>query len=427
MEQYEARRKDFKRLSRKSKPRLEGLEDRFLLYSTTGGAFAQPDRITFSFVPDGTNIGGTASSLYSTLNSQVPNWQSVFQQAAAIWEQVANVNLVMVADNGAPLGGGSYQQGDPNNGDIRISAIPLASNTLASAFVPPPFNGGPNADDVVINSNQNWNPHGGFDLLTVAIHEFGHALGMGHATAANADMYGYYTSAKPTLSTDDTSGIRSIYGVRQADAWTTIYQNTTITSAADITSQIGTNGQIALTNLDITAPTAASWFKVTVPASTTGSMTVTMQSTNISELSPRVQVYNSSQVSLGYATDAGSYGSTVRLTLTNVVPGQVYYIKAGAASSGATGAGDYALQLNFGSGTQLAIVPPNALIADQPDMGGGTMGNEGHGHNQHDPNAISIGSVTGKGDSLTVRPVVVRQHAHPSGPGSFGHHHKHHP
>lgn len=169
MQHFGARQKGETRRLRKSKPRLEGLEDRFLLYSTTGGAFALPDRITFSFAPDGTDVGGTPSSLYSTFNGQVSNWQGVFQQAAAIWEQVANINLVMVSDNGAPMGSGNYRQGDPNNGDIRISAIPQGSSTLASAFMPPSLNGGPVADDIVFNSNQNWTSRNGYDLSLIHI------------------------------------------------------------------------------------------------------------------------------------------------------------------------------------------------------------------------------------------------------------------
>ena len=48
-------------------PRIEGLEDRKLLYATLGGSFAFGSRITYSFAPDGTNIGGIPSALFSTM------------------------------------------------------------------------------------------------------------------------------------------------------------------------------------------------------------------------------------------------------------------------------------------------------------------------------------------------------------------------
>jgi hypothetical protein len=385
---------------------MEDLEDRMLLYSATGGSWTHPDRITYSIVPDGTSIGGTSSALYSTFNSQSPSWHAAIQQAAAVWEQVANINLVEVSDNGAALGAGSYQQGDPNNGDIRISAIPLAPGTLASAFLPPAFNGGPDAGDIIFNSSQNWSSSG-YDVQTVAIHELGHALGMGHSAITAADMYSSYTAVKQSLNSDDVSGIQSIYSTRQPDAWTATYSNTTKANAADITSQLGSNGQATLTNLDIVGSSTANWFKVTVPSSTTGNFTVTMQSTNLSELSPRVQVYNAAGTSLGYSTAPNTYGSTVSLTLTGVTAGTTYYVKAMAANSGATGAGDYGLQLNFGSGSMSAITPPSTQVANQADVGGGSL-NELALDPTTGLDLIAIGSVTGAGDNMTIASAKIR-------------------
>ena len=57
--------------TRAVRPRLEGLEDRFLLYATTGTQWAKPKLITYSFVPDGTSIGGVPSNLQQTLNAQL--------------------------------------------------------------------------------------------------------------------------------------------------------------------------------------------------------------------------------------------------------------------------------------------------------------------------------------------------------------------
>ena len=37
---------------------IECLEDRILLYSTTGDVWTYGSRITYSFIPDGTSVGG---------------------------------------------------------------------------------------------------------------------------------------------------------------------------------------------------------------------------------------------------------------------------------------------------------------------------------------------------------------------------------
>ena len=54
----------------------------------------------------------------------------------------------------------------------------------------------------------------GTNLLWVATHEFGHALGLDHSEVRDAIMYPYYTGyvAGMQLHSDDIAGIRSLYG-----------------------------------------------------------------------------------------------------------------------------------------------------------------------------------------------------------------------
>ena len=54
----------------------------------------------------------------------------------------------------------------------------------------------------------------GTNLLWVATHEFGHALGIHHSDVRNAVMYPYYTGYKPGfgLQNDDIAAIQSLYG-----------------------------------------------------------------------------------------------------------------------------------------------------------------------------------------------------------------------
>ncbi|MGO8897903.1 MAG: hypothetical protein ACLQU5_06080, partial [Isosphaeraceae bacterium] len=55
---------------RPARPLLESLEDRLLLYSAYGGTWAFGSRITYSFMPDGTSVGGTPSALFQTMNAK---------------------------------------------------------------------------------------------------------------------------------------------------------------------------------------------------------------------------------------------------------------------------------------------------------------------------------------------------------------------
>jgi hypothetical protein len=354
---------------RHTRPILEGLEERQLLSTTDGGQWTHPNLITYSFMPDGTNVGGSPSTLFKTMNAYASTtaWEQAIEKAAAVWQQVANINLAQVPDNGEPDGAAGDQQGDPNVGDLRIGAVPEQNGALGLAFYPPPVNGGTDAGDILFNSSVAWGSKG-YDLETVALHEFGHALGMGGSQTQAAVMYEYYSGAKSALNADDSTGLQGIYGAVPAAPGT----NHAASTATNITPGINSLGQVASASHNITSSTQNDWYVVTVPSNTTGKMVVSVQSSKLSSLSPRVTVYNGSQVGLGQTSLANSFGATATYTVNNVTPGQVYYIRASAANTGPGSNGAYGLLVNFGSTTQAAIVPPSTAVASQPDQGGGS-------------------------------------------------------
>lgn len=354
---------------RASRPELESLEDRRLLSSLNGGEWSNPQRITYSFMPDGTSIGGISSNLFQTLNKLYPTatWEQAFEKAAAVWQQVANVNLALVSDNGASVGSSGDQQGDPRFGDIRIGAYSQSSGQLAMACLPPPINGGTDAGDIFINSKVAWKINNDYDLETVAIHELGHALGLGHSAIQSAVMYASYTGMKQSLTSDDTSGIDQVYGGVPSN------NSYTATSAAfDLTPYLNANGQAAVGGQSISSLSNTHYYKVTVPNTTTGTMVVTMQSSNLSSLSPRLAVLNSAGASLGQNLAQNTYGATVSYTVSGVSAGQVYYFRASAANSGPGSDGAYGISVAFGSTPAAAVAPPNTTVAAQPDQGGGS-------------------------------------------------------
>jgi len=357
---------------RKLRPLMEGLEDRKLLYATLGDAWTYPVRITYSMVPDGTNVGGLSSNLYSSMNQQATTaaWQLAIAKAASYWSSYAHINIAQVSDNGTPLGGTGDQQGDPNFGDIRISMVNEGNNgILASTFLPPPSNGGSIAGDIVLNSYYTIKVNANYDLQTIMMHEFGHALGMDHSTTPSADMYPYYQGLNQAPTSDDIAGIQSIYGANPTDTGT----NTTVNTPTNITPLMTSNGQVTVGNLNLAGASDLDWFYVTAPANTTGTMTVTMQASGLSMLNPRVAVYNSAKTGLAQASSTTNLGGNETVTITGVTAGQGYYIRASAATApGAVGA--YGLLVNFGSSPQALIAPPVTTVAATADQGGGSAG-----------------------------------------------------
>ena len=123
-------------------------------------------------------------------------------------------------------------------------------------------------------------------FFCVILHEFGHALGLAHSTVSTADMYSTYTGQKQTLTSDDISGVQAVYGARQPDQYDTGSGNNTSAYASNITPLVNANAQASIPSLDITTAIDYDWYVVTAPANTSSTLTVTMQSTGLSSLSP---------------------------------------------------------------------------------------------------------------------------------------------
>jgi len=390
-----------------------------LLYSSLGDKWTFDSRITYSFMPDGTTIGGVPSVLFQKLNANYPTatWEQQIEEAATLWENVTNINLSRVSDGGEVVGTAGNQQDDPRFGDIRIGAIPLAAGVLGMTFLPPPANGGTDAGDILLNSNVNWQINSNYDLMTVVAHEFGHALGLGdESTDSSAEMYGTYNGIKQALDSDDIAGIQSIYGTRQFDQFNNgSARDNTPFAATNINSYITGNAQIAIPSLDITTGGDSEWFSVNVPSTTNGTMTVTVQSSNLSSLSPKLQVYTSALSLVGQSSAINSMGATISVT-TSVQSGQAYYYKV-LAAGGPGAIGGYGLLANFGSQAQSPIAPPITVVAQQPDQGGGSTNNAvtiigpinpGGGTNIGAPLAAftTIGTLSGWALSFTVSPAL---------------------
>src|SRR5207247_5766386 len=175
-----------------------------------------PVLVAVSFMPDGTDVGGTPTALQRTLNERWSSatWQKEMLRGLQNWAAVSSLNVSVMTDDGSPFGSAGATgtdnnvQGDRNFGDIRIGGFELGSY-LGIGMLPPPTNGDTTAGDFFLNTSASWNMGSNYDLLTVTTHEAGHVLGLDHSAASSSDMYASYNGIKTSLSLDDIAGIQS--------------------------------------------------------------------------------------------------------------------------------------------------------------------------------------------------------------------------
>jgi len=149
------------------------------------------------------------SNLYVSTSSAI--W--AFQTAAAAWHDQTGANIQLVY--GGTTNGSSITLNNKNEMFFRNDG----SSYIAETYYWYDGSGHLVDADMVLHENYTYfagsGCSGGIYIEDVAIHEFGHALGMLHSDVPGATMEpsmpGYCDTSQLTLEPDDISGIQSLY------------------------------------------------------------------------------------------------------------------------------------------------------------------------------------------------------------------------
>ncbi|MDQ6708570.1 MAG: matrixin family metalloprotease, partial [Acidobacteriota bacterium] len=185
---------------------------------TDQGTVAQYAIVGHGWSPDAANQVHL-KYVFDGLTSRVPDATTESEIARALqeWTKYANVQFVPGATNASSASNGdafaprtiriTFATGDHGDG----YPFQAFGSTLAHTFYPAPPNAEPLAGDMHLNEEENWHSGANIDIFTAALHEAGHALGLGHSDKPGAIMYPYYRLGA-SISSDDIAGIQALYG-----------------------------------------------------------------------------------------------------------------------------------------------------------------------------------------------------------------------
>lgn len=359
------------------------------MLTTFGVPWADARHLTISFVPDGTQVDGQKSNLFSTLNAQSDTaaWQAAVLKAFQAWAVNANVNVGVVPDDGEPLGTPGKTEGDPRFGDIRIAARPMAASALSVSVPHDPFMSGTWAGDVLLNSNIDYRSSQS-DLFSVMLHEAGHVFGLGGSDDPNSVMYENANGVRSALSSGDVAAIQVLYGQRSPDPNEGSNGNDSFNTATHLqpsgggsggSSGGGSNGSGStpggsasstsplIAFGDVTTVSDVDDFAWQVPSNISGSVTFRLQTAGLSLLAPQLSVFDSSRNMLATAKSTNAAGDVLTINLNSVVPNSTIFLKVQGAASDMTGIGRYGLAVIPGGETSTNAAAIDAVLRGRYD------------------------------------------------------------
>jgi hypothetical protein len=176
---------------------------------TEAGVVAEYATVGSGWAKDASGLAAL-KYVFSSLTSKLDQGaaRSEIERALREWTRYAKIDFeVGSSPRAARTVAIAFARGEHGDGH----AFDGLGRVLAHTFYPAPPNPEPLAGDMHLDADENWRIGLDTDLFTVALHEAGHALGLGHSDNPGSVMYPYYRFASG-LTADDIAGIQALYG-----------------------------------------------------------------------------------------------------------------------------------------------------------------------------------------------------------------------
>ncbi len=315
---------------------------------------------------DGPGLGAaTVAYVMNQMTAQLDSAgaQSEIRRAMAEWSKVAQITWQQAANpfgvNTVNILFATYAHGDgyPFDGP---------GGVLAHTFYPAPPNPEPIAGDMHLDDSENWRIGANTDLFSVALHELGHALGLGHSDDPTAVMYPYYRMVT-TLAAPDKAAILTLYAAQPstvippppAALALTVNQVASTTTALSVSlSGSATGGSGAITVAwsastgasGIAAGPASAWTIANVPLAV-GANVITMTASAASSLLSRtITITRAAAGSGGGGADTTAPSLTITSPSTGTMSTTASSVTIAGTASDNVGVTLVSWATNFGSG-----------------------------------------------------------------------------
>ena len=301
-------------MSNRKKLRSEALEPRLLL-DAQGVIWGADARLTLSFAPDGTDVNGHESALFSQFDKIAPRdvWQQTILTAFHTWARETNADIGVVQDDGSDFGIDGKLRRDERFGDIRVGSIPMGEGTYAVAISANEAIDGTWTGDLLFNSEANFQNLD--ELFAVAVHEAGHVFGLEHSDDPMSPLYSDGTIPDYVLPTpEDISILRDTFGPRTEDLYDSVElgdspfdggmeaSSGTVELSAYEFENAAQGAVPTIAFADITEPSDVDRYKFEVPEGAAGTVVVHLVTSGISQLAGNLRVTDDGGNLLGRAS-----------------------------------------------------------------------------------------------------------------------------